>query len=236
MPKKIEHYSGVPIVECGDRSTEIPEAFFPRIHPHPYMCLGAPYGEGSPYLVREGVLRRLRKAHQILQGMAPGWRICIFDAYRPNEVQRFMVEWTYQNLCEKARRGGQGLNAPRREELRAQVRRFWAEPSEDPTRPPPHSTGAALDLTLMDETGTILNMGSPIDECSPRSYPDHFAESNELYDRRRRYLAEAMQGAGFARHPREWWHFSWGDQLWAWQGLQGEDSPGEAVAHYGRMG
>ncbi|WP_413325826.1 M15 family metallopeptidase [Synechococcus sp. MIT S9503] len=26
-----------------------------------------------------------------------------------------------------------------------------------------------------------------------------------------------MTEAGFARHPNEWWHFSHGDQLWAWQ-------------------
>jgi len=25
-----------------------------------------------------------------------------------------------------------------------------------------------------------------------------------------------MASAGFARHPNEWWHFSVGDQLWAW--------------------
>ena len=25
-----------------------------------------------------------------------------------------------------------------------------------------------------------------------------------------------MRSAGFVRHPNEWWHFSHGDQLWAW--------------------
>jgi D-alanyl-D-alanine dipeptidase len=38
-----------------------------------------------------------------------------------------------------------------------------------------------------------------------------------------------MAAAGFARHPNEWWHFSHGDQLWAW--LRGEPQ-----AHYGRLG
>jgi D-alanyl-D-alanine dipeptidase len=37
-----------------------------------------------------------------------------------------------------------------------------------------------------------------------------------------------MAAAGFARHPNEWWHFSLGDQLWAW-------SQGEAQAIYGRL-
>jgi D-alanyl-D-alanine dipeptidase len=38
-----------------------------------------------------------------------------------------------------------------------------------------------------------------------------------------------MGEAGFAQHPGEWWHFSWGDQLWAWRTQQ----PG---AVYGRVG
>ncbi|MFM7652374.1 MAG: D-alanyl-D-alanine dipeptidase, partial [Vulcanococcus sp.] len=34
-------------------------------------------------------------------------------------------------------------------------------------------------------------------------------------------------GAGFEQHPNEWWHFSYGDQLWAWRA-------GQDVACYGR--
>ncbi|WP_271255300.1 M15 family metallopeptidase [Pseudanabaena sp. Chao 1811] len=25
-----------------------------------------------------------------------------------------------------------------------------------------------------------------------------------------------MTHSGFVRHPHEWWHFSYGDQIWAW--------------------
>jgi D-alanyl-D-alanine dipeptidase len=38
-----------------------------------------------------------------------------------------------------------------------------------------------------------------------------------------------MEVAGFAQHPNEWWHFSHGDQLWAWR-------LGHPSAHYGRWG
>jgi D-alanyl-D-alanine dipeptidase len=38
-----------------------------------------------------------------------------------------------------------------------------------------------------------------------------------------------MEVAGFAQHPNEWWHFSHGDQLWAWRQQQ-------PIAHYGRWG
>jgi D-alanyl-D-alanine dipeptidase len=34
-------------------------------------------------------------------------------------------------------------------------------------------------------------------------------------NKNRRILSDAMQKAGFANYPAEWWHFSYGDRLWA---------------------
>jgi D-alanyl-D-alanine dipeptidase len=31
----------------------------------------------------------------------------------------------------------------------------------------------------------------------------------------RRLLYWLMTEGGFASNPNEWWHFSWGDQMWA---------------------
>jgi D-alanyl-D-alanine dipeptidase len=115
------------------------------------------------------------------------------------------------------------------------VARFWAEPSLDPTTPPPHSTGGAVDLTLADATGRLLAMGGAIDAIGPVSEPHHYAAAAAAapaseaahWQHRRTRLAAVMADAGFARHPNEWWHFSHGDQLWAW-------SLGETKAHYGR--
>ncbi|MEL6472417.1 MAG: M15 family metallopeptidase, partial [Cyanobacteria bacterium J06623_4] len=115
------------------------------------------------------------------------------------------------------------------------VIQFWAVPSTDSRTPPPHSTGSAVDLTLRAATGETVDMGSPIDEASPRSYPNHFANSTDPAAQKahhyRSLLAAVMVGAGFCQHPNEWWHFSVGDQLWAWQTKQ---QTGEsAIARYG---
>jgi D-alanyl-D-alanine dipeptidase len=48
----------------------------------------------------------------------------------------------------------------------------------------------------------------------------------------RQALLEAMASAGFTRHPEEWWHFSYGDQMWAW--LSSRASGTEVKARYGR--
>ena len=43
-----------------------------------------------------------------------------------------------------------------------------------------------------------------------------------------------MFAAGFQRHPNEWWHFSLGDQMWAW--LSNQENPTHlVVARYGRV-
>ena len=86
--------------------------------------------------------------------------------------------------------------------------------------PPPHSTGAAIDVTLFDADLLEMNMGSPIDEISDRSLPNYFANSIDNQDIRfhsdRQLLNKVMTHSGFQRHPNEWLHFSCGDQLWAW--------------------
>lgn len=231
-------YHAIAIQDCGEPLVPIPLEHFAVVQPHPYQQLGAPYGQQSPYYLRDGVLQALWLAQDGLQQQQPGWRIQLFDAYRPLAVQRFMVEHTFQTLLERDRLQATNLTAAQRDQLMAEVAQFWAMPSEDPATPPPHSTGAALDVSLVDAEGQPVEMGSPIDEVSPRSFPDHFAAHTDALGqaahRHRQLLHQVMGTAGFRRHPQEWWHFSLGDQLWAWI-VSHEPGQGGAIARYGRV-
>ncbi|GAB4383112.1 MAG: M15 family metallopeptidase [Elainellaceae cyanobacterium] len=243
-------YQQVPIVECCDPLISIPLEQFAVEHPHPYVKVGAPYGNKSPYYLRQGVLERLLEAQRSLQQMRPGWRLQIFDAYRPIAVQRYMVDYTFAQLLADRRLVLEQLTDAQQAELWAEVHQFWAVPSDNPATPPPHSTGAAVDLTLVDAIGTVVNMGSPIDEISPRSHPNFFAEPNresiqgatELLSEaaqleahhNRQLLKQVMATAGFQQHPNEWWHFSLGDQMWAWLINQSQPST-QRVACYGAI-
>ncbi|MBX2865845.1 MAG: D-alanyl-D-alanine dipeptidase [Leptolyngbyaceae cyanobacterium MAG.088] len=218
MPSK--PYQRIPIQDCGEPLVAIPLDQFAVVDPHPYAVLGAPYGERSPYYVRAGVLQALCQAQANLQTQNPGWRIQIFDAYRPIAVQQFMVDHTYEQLLQAWQTEHPETskeNAPK-DDLLNQVYQFWAAPSHDPATPPPHSTGAAIDITLIDDQQQVVDMGSAIDEISERSYPNHFADKpdGETFHCHRTLLSQTMQTAGFRQHPNEWWHFSQGDQLWAW--------------------
>lgn len=227
-------YQTIPILDCGEPLVPIPLDQFVVMQPHPYQVLGAPYGQHSPYVLRQGVLAALILAQTELTTHQPNWRIQIFDAFRPVAVQRFMVNHAFQQLLQTRQLQEADLNASQWQELMAEVYQFWALPSDNPATPPPHSTGAALDVTLVDATGKPVDMGSPIDELSPRSYPDYFGAgtaANPQVHANRTLLHQVMATADFCRHPHEWWHFSLGDQLWAWtrQQTTGQSGP----ARYG---
>lgn len=239
-------YQQMPIVECGEPLVPIPLDRFVLENPHPYVKLGAPYCDKSPYYLRQGVLDSLLQAQSLLQETFPNWKILIFDAYRPIAVQQFMVDYTFAQTLSERGLSLEQLTLEQQQSLWETVYQFWAVPSSNPATPPPHSTGAAIDVTLADETGQPIAMGSAIDEMSPRSYPDHFADpvswaadSNvtqadaDRFQTHRQLLKQVMTAAGFQQHPREWWHFSQGDQVWAWLMYQSEPNK-RWVACYGR--
>ena len=188
------------------------------------------------FFLRQTVLTRLQRAAEALQQSHSGWAIALFDAYRPIPVQQFMVDYTFDSLAQEQNLDSQFLRrspgSPVAQELWQRVYQFWALPSSDPKMPPPHSTGGAIDITLQNGSGQAVDMGSPIDECSPRSYPNHFADATTpdtvQFHHHRQLLATLLTDQGFMQHPNEWWHFSWGDQLWAWQSQQ-------PTAHFGAI-
>ncbi|MGF1486613.1 MAG: M15 family metallopeptidase [Prochloraceae cyanobacterium] len=215
----MKDYRKIPIAECFEPLIPIPLEKFAIFQPHPYQKLGANYRGKSPYYLRRGVVTALIKAAEKLEQVRSLWKIQIFDAYRPVEVQAFMVNYTFNELLKSQKLELDNLSPQQQETIWQQVYQFWAKPSLDPRTPPPHSTGGAIDLTLVDDLGQTVEMGSEIDELSARSHPDYYANStapeNQKYHERRELLHEIMKAGGFTRHPREWWHFSRGDRMWA---------------------
>lgn len=226
----------IPIKECGEPLVPIPKNLFAFFDPPPYMACGADYGSASPWMLRSGVLKALTEAQTFLQSKRPGWKIMLFDVYRPNSVQIFMVEREFGIKAKDAGLDPAHITPEQREKLAERVFKYWSIPSDDPLTPPPHSTGATMDITLADEHGREVDMGSPTDEGAPPAVPDYFTNATDARGKQahanRLLLREAMQSAGFRQHPGEWWHFSKGDQLWA--SLEHESGNASATAIYGR--
>ncbi|MDB9493491.1 M15 family metallopeptidase [Spirulina major CS-329] len=234
-------YQQIAIADCGEPLVPIPHGHFDVVSPHPYVKLGADYGGKSPYFLRSGVLEALQQAQIYLQQTALyshfGLRLQIFDAYRPVAVQQFMVNYAYQELIRARSLDPGHLSPDQQAALWEEVHQFWAAPSLDPATPPPHSTGAAVDLSLVTDRYCEISMGGKIDEISPRSHPDYYATATTYqersYHRFRTQLRDAMERAGFRQHPNEWWHFCLGDQMWVWLNQQDQLNPPQQ-ARYGR--
>ncbi|NCO74537.1 MAG: D-alanyl-D-alanine dipeptidase [Cyanobacteria bacterium] len=229
-------YQHIKIIECHQPLVPIPDNEFILENPSAYVKLGADYQGKSPYFLREEVLKRLLKAKAKLAQIKPHWQIKIFDAYRPVNVQQFMVDYTFNSICCDRQLDTNFLTPWEKASIYEEVYQIWAIPSDNPLTPPPHSTGSAIDLTLIDENGVEINMGGEIDELSERSNPNYYSkatnEQEQKYHENRQILLEIMTYSGFRRHLGEWWHFSYGDQMWAWL----EDYNLSAIAKYGTVG
>jgi D-alanyl-D-alanine dipeptidase len=176
-------------------------------------------------------LRRsvVAKLERVNARIAPaGLELLLFDAWRPRAVQAYFHDvWMPAEL---KRRGSTLSGAALTEE----VERYWAAPTDNPDSPAPHATAAAIDLTLRWKKGETLWMGSLFDDVTALAHrdrfeslsPENFSFSDQEARANRRLLHWLMAEEGFAGHPDEWWHFSWGDQMWA-------ALTGAASAHYG---
>ncbi len=134
-------------------------------------------------------------------------KLKFFDAFRPIELQQ---KW-FSDVYDKVRKINPSWSE---EQVRAEAFIYVFPPSLDYQTPPPHSTGAALDLTLTDKKGNELDMGTKYAEFdNPLIYTNHSGVS-ENQRANRTLLIDSMVRNGFVNYPGEWWHFSFGDREW----------------------
>ncbi len=169
--------------------------------------------EPAAYL-REGVAVRLTQA---VRSLPQEITFVINDAWRPKELQKRY----FDQYCQKFRREHPKWEESKILEMAGQ---FAVGPNDEGRAG--HLTGAAIDLELWN-----INAGRRLPQNSRRL---SFAEGARLDQAKltkhillnRQMLAEAMSGAGFVNYPREYWHWSYGDVMWA-------EQTGEKVAVYG---
>ena len=132
---------------------------------------------------------------------AQGYRLKVFDAYRPACAVRHFVLWGIEDLDLRMKPYFYP-DLPKQELFK---QGYIASQSS-------HSRGSAVDLTLLDmRTGREVDMGSPFDLFSEVSHPDSRAVTDEQYENRM-FLQGAMTRNGFVPIDCEWWHFSLRDE------------------------
>ena len=80
--------------------------------------------------------------------------------------------------CEKLNIAASLENMKSYPSILKKVEKFWAYPSFDSRCPPPHSTGGALDVSLSDKEGYLVEMGSKVDQMDETSNPNFYENRN----------------------------------------------------------
>ncbi len=130
-----------------------------------------------------------------------GYRLKVFDAYRPACAVRRFVFWGIEDTDVRMK----PYFYPDLEKQELFKRGYIASQSS-------HSRGSTVDLTLLDmRTGKELDMGSPFDLFSEISHPDYRGITDEQYGNRM-ILQKSMVRNGFLPYECEWWHFTLADE------------------------
>jgi zinc D-Ala-D-Ala dipeptidase len=135
----------------------------------------AVYPKDARCLLLPDTAERLAQAARLLS--AQGYRLKVYDCYRPLAVQ-----WQMWKLFPKP-----GYVA-------------------DPRKGSNHNRGAAVDLTLVTSDGDAVEMPTPFDTFSRAAHQGYGGGSARSRANRER-LRGAMEAAGFKPNRMEWWHF-----------------------------
>ena len=163
----------------------------------------AEHPEYNAVYVRSELAKRLQVAANAL---AAKYRLVIRAGHRPIEVQRRILI----DCADDYKRDNPNVSD---DEALEHARQFVSDP--DLTLPP-HVCGAAVDVDVLNnETGQLLDFGSKLNDDTEKSFL-YYPDLTEEQKANRLLLVSAMLDAGLASCMPEWWHFSYGDQVWAW--------------------
>ena len=140
----------------------------------------AVYDCGECYL-RKSTAEALLKANEAFKQL--GYRIKLFDCYRPLSVQKKM--W-------KILPGTHYV--------------------ANPAKGSKHNRGAAVDLTLVDAQGKELNMGTPFDFFGKEAHHTYTQHPKEVLENRK-LLKETLDKYNFKSIYSEWWHYEYRPEM-----------------------
>lgn len=160
------------------------------------------YGSLNKCYLPGSVAMKLAAAQDSLQAIFPGFSLLVLDATRPQSIQQMMWDSCKVHVAVRAK--------------------YLARPVYKSM----HNYGAAIDLTIVDDSGKELDMGTPFDFFDELAEPRLefvFLNQGKLSLKQvenRKLLRKVMTCAGFIPISNEWWHFEAGSRRWATENLK----------------
>ncbi len=148
------------------------------------------YEDYNKCYLQPAVALKLKRAQQLLKVKYPYYNLIVFDAVRPLKVQCKLWEL---------------INVPNM---------YKSTFVSNPKTGSLHNYGAAVDVSIVDENGVELDMGTAFDFFGELAYPRE--EYRMIYEGKlahkqllnRDILRNVMREAGFSSITTEWWHFN----------------------------
>ena len=196
----ITPFHALPIEECCEPLVQIPEDEF--FCDPVYFNMGL--SKRREFYIRQSILEKIRKIQDKLSG---NYYFLILDPWRSRKVQTNIFHYYDQKIRSE--------HEGKTEEALQKIVGTFVTPARDMNIIPPHTTGGAIDLTLLDAHKTPLNMGTDFDDMTERSRTYYFSdiEPDQTIHGNRMRLLDILAEAGLVNYSEEWWHFDYGTQL-----------------------
>lgn len=162
----------------------------------------------SPELKKQRKVLLRVKAYQLLKQaqrhLPKGVCFKVYSGYRSMADQQILWNREYQLQKKQSPELSEG-------ELERLVRARYADPRKGFGG---HQTGGAIDVSLCDLRGKDFDMGTDYLEMGSQTLTNSHKVSKEVR-RNRRILYKTLTSQGFQNYPAEWWHYCYGDRMWA---------------------
>ncbi|MBI2106448.1 D-alanyl-D-alanine carboxypeptidase family protein [Candidatus Woesearchaeota archaeon] len=196
---KDEELMKIPVIECNEKMVNLRDYNKDIIIEIEEESKKSQNLKKNECFVRENVAIMLSQIQFVLP---KNTCLKIIDTYRPMEAQKRIYAQVLSELKNK-------FPNLTNKELEKETDKWVANPKIIP----PHTTGGAVDLVLVDKNMKEINMGTKINAVSIKAATE-FPFKNEVKNNRL-FLINIMTEAGFVNYPLEWWHWSYGDRIWA---------------------
>lgn len=162
--------------------------------------------------MRKSVYERLLHAQSLLP---QGVYFCLYEAYRSISLQKILFDERFRRIQEQHPHFNQ-------DELFLETIRLVSPVlnRDGSENIPPHATGGAIDVYLVDEQGQPLDMG-----MHPKDWMEDVSGTlsktvstviSKEAQQNRDLMSRVLILAGFINYPTEFWHWSYGERYWAY--------------------
>jgi len=166
--------------------------------------------------VRKTIYDKLIKAQALLP---KGLYFCLYEGYRSLSLQKIIFDARFEKLKKLHPQWTHEQLFTETTKLVSPVVNL-----DGSKNVPPHSTGGAVDVYLINDKGQPVDMGMhPKDWINDHDGALSLTASTVISSeaqKNRQIMNQALSAVGFVNYPTEYWHWSYGDRYWAYHKKQ----------------